>query len=125
MNKFPKSERLRGKRNVEELFVDGKHFTLYPLKVLYLIKEQPAPPISNQMLVAVPKKIFRRAVDRNRIKRLIREAYRLNKPLISIPNQEFYLVIGYIYIGKEVPSYQYVDKKLKQSLLRLNKIIGH
>lgn len=125
MNKFPKSERLRGKRKIEALFTEGRHFTVYPFKVVYLKQKQPESLLPNQILVAVPKRNFKRAVDRNRIKRLIKEAYRLNKRLIPTGRPEFYLLIGYIYLGKEVPEYQYVEQKLKQSLLRLKETVNY
>jgi hypothetical protein len=54
----------------------------------------------------------------------MREAYRLNKHVLEDSLKEFYLVIGYIYVGKEIASYQEIEEKLKQSLLRLRDIIG-
>lgn len=122
--KFPKSERLSNQTKIQELFSTGDHFNAYPLKVIYLKYQQELPPLPNQMLVTVPKRNFRRAVDRNKLKRRVREAYRLNKHLILSPKEDCYLLIGYIYIGKEIDDYQVIEKKLKQSLLRLNKIIG-
>lgn len=124
MHKFPKSERLHSKIEIEELFSRGQQFSLYPLKILYLKKEQKESPSSNRVLFAVPKKRFKRAVDRNLLKRRIREAYRLNKDLLTRKGPEFYLLIGYIYIGREIEEYQVIEKKLKLSLLRLNKVIG-
>ena len=122
--KFPKAERLRSKTKIEQLFSKGQHFTMYPLKVVYLPQDQTEAGNANQVLVTVPKKSFKRAVDRNLLKRRIREAYRLNKHLITHSGTGFYLLIGYIYIGKEVLDYQEIEKKLKLSLLRLNKIVG-
>ena len=124
MYKFPKAERLHSKTKIEELFSKGQHFTIFPLKVVYLQQEQTQAGNTNQVLVTVPKKIFKRAVDRNLLKRRIREAYRLNKHLITHSGTDFYLLIGYIYIGREVQKYQEIEKKLKLSLLRLNKIVG-
>jgi len=124
LHKFPKSERLNSKKKIEELFSRGQQFSVYPLKIIYLQKEQEEPLSSNQVLFAVPKKRFKRAVDRNLLKRRIREAYRLNKDLLTRRGPEFYLLIGYIYIGREIDKYQVIEKKLKLSLLRLNKVIG-
>ena len=76
--KFRKEERLSGKKLIDELFKDGSSFYLHPFKVYYLEKEiATASPV--QVLMAVPSKNFPHAVDRNRIRRLMREAYRLNK----------------------------------------------
>ena len=122
--KFPKYERLHSKSGIEELFSKGQYFSLYPFKVVYLLKEQKEPVLSNQVLFAVSKKSFKRAVDRNLLKRRMREAYRLNRDLITLQGADFYLLIGYIYIGREILKYQVMEKKLKLSLLRLNKIIG-
>jgi ribonuclease P protein component len=120
LNKFPKSERLRNKRRIEELFQKGATFTIYPLKVVYLRKPQTAD-YRNQLLVATPKKNFKKAVDRNKLKRRIKEAYRLNKKLLENQQAGFYLLIGYIYVGKEIASYQIIEEKLKQSLNRLKR----
>ncbi len=123
MNKFPKSERLHNKSSIATLFSKGQHLVVYPLKLVYLKKERLDHALPNQMLVTVPKGRFKRAVDRNLLKRRIREAYRLNRQLIRQP-EDFYLLIGYIYIGKELHNYHLIEEKLKQSLLRLNKVIG-
>jgi ribonuclease P protein component len=90
---------------------------------VYLKKLQDSS-VPNQVLVSASKKNFKRAVDRNQLKRRMREAYRLNKHVLEDSLKEFYLVIGYIYVGKEIASYQEIEEKLKQSLLRLRDIIG-
>ena len=122
--KFPKAERLHSKSKIEQLFSKGQHFTIFPLKVVYLRQDLKEAGNVNQVLITVPKKNFKRAVDRNLLKRRIREAYRLNKHLITLSGTDFYLLIGYIYVGREVQKYQEIEKKLKLSLLRLNKIVG-
>ena len=123
MNKFPKSERLHSKKQIEQLFSQGDSFTVYPLKVVYLKKPLESR-LQNQVLVSTPKKKFKRSVDRNKLKRRIKEAYRLHKQVLENKQAGFYLLIGYIYVGKEISSYQIIEEKLKQSLVRLKEIIG-
>ena len=77
----------------------------------------------HQVLISIPKKRFKRAVDRNKLKRRIKEAYRLHKQVLGEEIQNFYLLIGYIYVGREIANYQEVEEKLKQSLLRLKEIV--
>ncbi len=123
MNKFPKSERLHSRKQIEELFEQGTSFTIYPLKVVYLKKPLESTQ-KNQVLISTPKFFFKKSVDRNKLKRRIKEAYRLHKQVLENKQAGFYLLIGYIYIGKEISSYQSIEEKLKQSLLRLRDIIS-
>ncbi len=116
---FPKSERLHSKKLIQELFTEGSSFYLYPFKLIYL--KQPDAE-SDQVLISVSKKKFKHAVTRNLIKRRIKEAYRLNKHLISHKDDASdKVLIGYIYTGKEVLPYQLIEAKLKKSLYRLIK----
>ena len=122
MSKFPKSERLHSKKLIEELFNSKTSFTIYPFRVVYLMKPLQANEC-HQVLISIPKKRFKRAVDRNKLKRRIKEAYRLHKQVLGEEIQNFYLLIGYIYVGREIANYQEVEEKLKQSLLRLKEIV--
>ena len=104
INTFKKSERLCSKKLIKELFNRGSSFYLYPFKVLVLENESPNK--SHQVLFSVPKRNFKKAVDRNLLKRRIREAYRLNK--------QFYLnsqpkLIAYIYSPKEILDFQIIN----------------
>lgn len=117
--KFPKSEKLHSKILIDALFGKGKSFFIYPFKILHLPEKGNSIP-NNQVLITASSKKFKKATDRNVIKRRIREAYRLNKYILNENwSADFHLMIGYIYVGKEIPSYELIDSKLKQSLQRL------
>lgn len=120
MNKFPKSEKLHSKKLIDELFNKGSSFVMYPLKVISLPKSSQELE-NHQVLVAVPKKNFKRAVDRNKLKRRIKEAYRLHKQVLDQLYPHKFLLIGYIYIGKDFADYSTIEDKLKHSLSRLVK----
>ena len=114
-----KHEILRGKKSIKELFENGSSFFLYPFKVHFL----PNPDAqNNQVLFSVSKRNFKKAVDRNLLRRRIREAYRLNKNILTIDQKEqFSLSIALIYISKFKLPYKEIEDKLKQVFIRLNK----
>src|SRR5688572_27071073 len=110
---FPKSERLNKKKSIQELFNKGSSFYLYPFRVYF----QPAPDLStNQVLFSVSKRNFKRAVDRNQLKRRMREAYRLNK--LSIQGATKFQ-IAYIYTSKELLPVNQIQEKMLMSFKRL------
>ncbi|MDN5205083.1 ribonuclease P protein component [Fulvivirgaceae bacterium BMA10] len=121
---FSKNERLNSKKLIQELFTKGSSFCLYPIKIIYLHQASDAEG-SNKVLFTVSKKRFKKAVDRNKIKRRLREAYRLNKYQLLDPDLSGDpLLIAYIYIGRDILSFKEIESKLKDSLLRLkNKMI--
>lgn len=114
-NTFTKDERLSGDKRIDTLFSSGNSFIAYPLRVVFLIREQEPENVS--VLVSVSKKKFKRAVKRNRVKRLIREAYRLNKvgfhTIISDKNKS--LDIAFLYLKNELPTYQEIEAAVKKA----------
>lgn len=114
LNTFKKSERLCSKKLIKELFSRGSSFYIYPFKVFYHLNKSFND--SNQVLFSVPKRNFKKAVDRNLIKRRMREAYRLNKRTLNNSKPK---LIAYIYTSKEILDYHQIEKKLKDSLERL------
>lgn len=121
--KFPKQERLKSKKIIERLFAEGKSINAFPLKLIYLKTVLPED-VPIQVAVVAPKKHFKSAVKRNRIKRLLREAYRLNKASIfNNTKGQFALVI--LYLGKEMPTYSKIEVGTKALLTKFLKQISH
>ena len=120
MQTFKKEERLCSKKHIRELFENGSGFFRYPFKIVWNKKEgdftHPA-----QVLISVSKRNFKHAVDRNKVKRLIREAYRKNKsPLYQfLEEKNAYLDFAFIYTSKKIASYQEIEKRVIQAIERL------
>lgn len=117
---FKKEERLCGKRSIDDLFTNGSSFVLYPFRIVY--HRRPLAGISVQMLVSVPKRRFPRAVDRNLLKRRIRECYRLHKDdylFSQTPQAQEQLLLAIQYVGKEVLDYPAICNRLTQALAKL------
>ncbi|MBP7781123.1 MAG: ribonuclease P protein component [Paludibacteraceae bacterium] len=119
-NTFPKREHLCGDAVISTLYHEGKSFLSYPVKVTYLLVDDSEPV---RCLVWAPKRKFKHSVDRNRVRRQLREAYRKNKyPLIDAANAlGKSLHFSMIYIDdKLLPSY-IIEKKLKVVIDKLIK----
>jgi len=114
MYTFKKEERLCNKSLVDQLFHSGSSFLCYPFKVSWLNADA-AQPFPAQVLFSVSKKRFKRAVDRNLVKRISREVYRLNKQAHlydHLNNSGRKLIVALAYVGKELPEYHFVEKKM-------------
>ena len=113
---FTKKERLTGTIRIDTLFKEGVSFISYPLRVIYLIHEQSVESICST-LISVPKKRIKKATQRNRIKRLIRESYRLNRTLIDNETiGEKSLDVAFIYV-KDTSSESTIMQKAMQKAL--------
>ena len=122
---YHKNERLKKRTAIDTLFKEGKSFGAYPLRVYYRLLPITAEASDDvlQTSVSVSKNHFKRAVHRNRIKRLMREAYRLQKGglMLALRNRSPSMHLFIIYTGKELPTFEEVKNKLKTALQRLEK----
>ncbi len=114
MSTFPKIEKLKSKKTIEALFAEGKNLREFPLKLIYL-KTPFEDGARIKVGVVAPKKKFKKAVDRNLIKRLLRESYRLNKSLI-FNNIEGNYAFLFLYLGHKAPSFDEVHIAMKKLL---------
>jgi ribonuclease P protein component len=119
---FTKEEKLKSRKLIQQLFKEGISFSIFPFRILYLFAETNHTPL--QTGFAVSAKNFKKAIDRNRIKRLMRESYRLNKNILTtvLKTNQKCMVVFFIYTGNALPDYNDVTVKMQAALKRLNKI---
>ena len=122
-----KNDRLKSRKAIEHLFAKGNSFSIFPFRILHLLSPAvttDANTMNLQVGFAVSTRNFKKAVDRNRIKRLMREAWRLqkNELQLSLPLASQSLHIFLIYTGKELPEYTLVFEKTALVITRLLKL---
>ena len=123
MFSFHKQERLNNKKRINQLFRSGKFFSQEPFQIYWLETKQEKNII--ELLVSVPKKNIKFAVNRNIIKRMVKEAYRLNKKALQeqVNREKKSFSVAIIYMNNKIPSYLYVEKKIKLIIERFTTII--
>lgn len=111
---FGKKEKLKSKVLIDRLFIEGESVKKYPLRLIYLSLETSGEGI-NKAAVSVPKRSFKKAVDRIKLKRLMREAYRKNKYLVTNNLAASYALM-FIYTGREISEYSRIFKATEELL---------
>lgn len=113
---FVKAERLHSKKLIQELFTKGSSFYLSPFKILVLAHPDQNTP-QHEILISVSKRNFKKAVDRNLLKRRIREAYRTEKQTLQGSTK---LVIAFIYTGKTISLLPEIKQGIVASFKKVN-----
>jgi ribonuclease P protein component len=121
---YNKKEKLKSRKQLDQLFQSGKSLTVFPVKIFYALAEEQNNVIKTG--VGVSSRHFKKAVHRNRIKRLLREAYRTEKlPLHAhLNNNKKQLVLFLLFIDKELPQYALVKEKMKLCIQRLIHVLN-
>jgi ribonuclease P protein component len=116
VNSFPKKNKLCGQLRISQLYKEGKRFTAWPLRVTWQPTEG-----ETQILVWAPKALFKHAVQRNHMRRLMREAYRLNQDILK-PKEESqtqHFLIAFNYMDKKEQPYTVIEKAVRKALLKV------
>lgn len=115
-NTFPLKEHLKSKRVIEKLYAEGASVTSYPLRAVFLEQEEQEPTAA--ILISVAKRRFRHAVDRNLVKRRIREAYRTSKhPFVeALQAKDKKMAVAILYIDTRHNSTEFIKRKMEKLL---------
>jgi len=113
--RFPKAEKLKSRKLIEQLFDEGDSFVAFPVKLFALPLENVT---ASQATFAVPKRNFKTAVSRNRVKRQLRECYRLHKEVLLSNNGAHYALL-FLYISKDNPQYAQLEDSIQVLLTKL------
>ena len=115
MNTFPKQHKLCGQERITRLYKEGKRFTAWPMRVTWE-KVPEGQTAATEVLVWAPKSLFKRAVKRNHLRRLMREAFRLHQDILG----EQHYQIAFNYMDKEEQSFAVIEKAICKSLKKIS-----
>jgi len=121
---FPASRKLKSEKIISRLFQEGKPLFKYPIRLVYLTdaNNESLEPI--QYTVSVPKKRFKRAVDRNLLKRRMREGIRLNQHSLTLDHiEDSYLAIMMVYISDKVEPSTVIHRSIEKIMAKLQREI--
>ncbi|WP_315898168.1 ribonuclease P protein component [Chitinophaga pinensis] len=120
---FNKEERLKSRKLIETLFREGKAFSVFPYRIVYMQVDQPLSKYPVQVGFSASTKRFPHAVDRNRVKRLTRECWRLQKQEFynTLQQQSRQLLVFFIYTDKKIAPYATLHHKISVILKKLEK----
>ena len=118
--RFYQGEHLKKKTRIDLLFQDGARKKFFPLVLIYQSYTPEETPY-HQILISVPKKLFKKSVVRNKIRRRIREAYRKHKALLYNNFQGLPFLLGYVYLSKTVATYAEIESSVLSSIRYLIK----
>ncbi len=127
---FTKKERISSKIEIDKLFSEGKGFITYPLRIIFLeiSSENNNEKVDTRVsvLINVPKRKFKKATDRNHLKRLIRESYRLNKHSLTEIQilKDKRLLVVFLYLPDEKKTFSEIENAIKKAIEILKTKIG-
>jgi len=119
---YQKKDKLKSRKQTQQLFSKGQSINAFPIKLIYTIEAVTAAETLLQAGVAAPSRTFRKAVQRNRVKRLLREGYRLERPafMASAALQNKRVNLFFLYIDSVVLSQAIIQEKIKLALTKLH-----
>jgi ribonuclease P protein component len=123
---FKKKERISSRILLQNIIAKGTSLFIYPIKCYVLLVPIKGVHDCNQIAISVPKRNFKNAVDRNRIKRIIRETYRLNNKHVLLPSTSVAtnkVALLFVYVGKVIPDYKLVERVMVDLLKKVSHLV--
>jgi len=120
-----KQERLKSKKDIDTLFQTGEAFFIFPFKVIYRFVEALPEDVALKVMVSIPKRLHKRANKRNRLRRITKECYRLNKTALKESLNKNSLHLMFIYTTTEMMTYAQILPSVQKILQKLElKVVG-